>query len=55
MKCGLARDNVDQASELISEGNALLKITVYPWGAEFDLVQKSSGGENLEDDSNGGM
>lgn len=41
MKCGLARDNVAHASRLIGQGEAVLKISIYPWGPEFDVVQKA--------------
>lgn len=37
---GLAIDNAAEASGLISAGEAALKISVYPWGAEFDVVDR---------------
>ncbi len=54
MKCGLARENVEHASKLIGEGTAVLKISVYPWGAEFDVVQKANAEKRQGDDSKDG-
>lgn len=51
MACGLTRDNVERGSKLIREGRAVLKVSVYPWGDEFDLVQGGPDKENLEGES----
>lgn len=47
-ECGLADDNVETASRLIDQGGAALKISVYPWGAEFDIVTDDAGYEGEE-------
>jgi hypothetical protein len=38
----LASDNVEEASNLIGTGVARLKISIYPWGSEFDVVQNGA-------------
>lgn len=48
-KCGLACENVGRASELIGAGQAALRISVYPWGAEFDVVRKGTVDESAEE------
>lgn len=47
-ECGLADDNVEEASRLIDQGGAALKISVYPWGVEFDIVTDGAGYEGEE-------
>ena len=50
-ECGLACNNVKEASRLIGEGAASLRLSVYPWGAEFDVVPNGSDNEAMEEDS----
>jgi len=52
---GLACDNVEEASRLIGEGGASLKISVYPWGAEFDVVEKYVDDEKREECQDAGV
>jgi hypothetical protein len=46
----LACDNVDEAAKVIGMGRAALKISVYPWGAEFDVVESDAGSNSQEED-----
>ena len=46
---GLAYDNVEEAAELIANGGAALKISVYPWGAEFDVVREGAASKREEE------
>ena len=48
---GLACDNVEEASRLVGRGVAALKISVYPWGEEFDLVRNGVGDEAEEENT----
>lgn len=44
-ECGLARNNAEEACTLIGRGEAALKVSIYPWGVEFDVVKTSAGDE----------
>ena len=48
-ECGLACDNVEEVSRLIGRGEAALKVSVYPWGMEFDVVRAVVGEEQEGD------
>ena len=48
-ECGLACDNVEEASRLIGKGGAALKVSVYPWGEEFDVVRNDLTDETEEE------
>jgi len=55
LECGLAKENVQEVSKLIGEGRAVLKVSVYPWGPEFEVVQKGAIGRRHGDDSENGV
>jgi len=48
-ECGLACNNVEEASRLIGRGEAALRLSVYPWGVEFDVVRAVAGEEQEGD------